>query len=76
MTRDECPCTQRSGGTSESVAMLHRIAVANRFAIACKPLIDDLRKGFPNHPAVLAFDEYADATLDSEIRRALLEAER
>lgn len=67
------PTTQRSSGNLNLAELLHRIAVANQLALAAKPIVDDLRKQFQQHPMVLAFDDYAEVTIDSEIRRQLKE---
>jgi hypothetical protein len=73
---DNCPTTKRSGDHQYNCAELpHRIAVANQLALAVKPFVDDLRRTFPEHPAVVAFDDYAEVTINAEIRRQLKDNE-
>jgi len=72
---NDSPTTQRSAGNPNYADLLHRVAVANRFALAAKPVVDELSKNFPRHPMVLAFNEYADVTIDAELREQLRELE-
>lgn len=70
---DKSPETLRVTGAVPCPGPCSRIALANQLAAAAEETVHELRKQFPRHPLVLAWDAYAEAATVAPIREAMAE---
>jgi hypothetical protein len=70
MTSDECPKTERVVPHCECAILRHQLRLADELAKATLPIVDELRKMFPEHPLVRLLDIYSEARIHAEVTAA------